>query len=375
MSKEIRDIVNAFREAKKAGRKSALATIVHVEGSSYRMPGARMLVDDNGCLTGAISGGCLEGDARRRALLAIHEGQNKLVTYDTSEDDDYSFGVQLGCNGIVHILFEPIDSRDPDHPVALLERSMLMRRDCVLVTLFSLQNNRDTQPGTCFLLHEKQAVNKISDVKLQDAVTHDANAVFASKATQLREYENGICGFVELIRPPVSLVIVGAGNDAIPLSEMATILGWEVSVVDGRATHASRQRFPLAKTLIVAKPAEVLNSLHVDPQTCFVLMTHNYQYDLELLGRLLEQPVGYMGVLGPKRRLERLLSDLEDSGTTITDERRAAIYGPVGLDIGANPAEEIALSILAEIKAVLAARPAGFLRNRPERIHVSASLH
>src|SRR5215217_3941554 len=107
MTKEIKDIVAAFEEAMRAGRKTALATVVHVEGSSYRRPGARMLVEDNGKITGAISGGCLEGDALRKALLAINQQQNKLVTYNTLHDDDVDFGVQLGCNGSVHILFEP----------------------------------------------------------------------------------------------------------------------------------------------------------------------------------------------------------------------------------------------------------------------------
>src|SRR5918992_505391 len=140
MTKEIVDIVVAFKEAQQRGRQTALATVVHVEGSSYRRPGARMLVEDNGKMTGAISGGCLEGDALRKALLAINQRQNKLVTYNTLDDDDVEFGVQLGCNGIVHILFEPIDPSQPDNPIALLERVCLQRRDAVLVTLFSLEN-------------------------------------------------------------------------------------------------------------------------------------------------------------------------------------------------------------------------------------------
>src|SRR6476661_9699114 len=139
MTKEIVDIVAAFKEAEKHGRKSALATVVHVEGSSYRRPGARMLVEDNGKLTGAISGGCLEGDALRKALLAIEQKQNKLVTYNTLDEDDVQFGVQLGCNGIVHILFEPIIP-DENNPIALLEKCIEQRKNAVLVTLFSLKN-------------------------------------------------------------------------------------------------------------------------------------------------------------------------------------------------------------------------------------------
>src|ERR1700759_2317389 len=118
--KEIRDIIRAYEGAQREGKRSALATVVHVEGSSYRRPGARMLVTEDGQLTGAISGGCLEGDALRKALYAINQQQKKLVTYDTTDEDDITFGIQLGCNGIVHILFEPIDDTRPYNPIQLL---------------------------------------------------------------------------------------------------------------------------------------------------------------------------------------------------------------------------------------------------------------
>ena len=139
----------------KAGKRTALATVVHVEGSSYRRPGARMLVTEDGILTGAISGGCLEGDALRKALSAIESGQNKLVTYDTTDDDDIQFGVQLGCNGIVHILFEPIDTAKPFHPLLLLQQTVQQAKPAVLVTLFSLANRNGLQPGTVLLYAEE----------------------------------------------------------------------------------------------------------------------------------------------------------------------------------------------------------------------------
>src|SRR5580658_2243079 len=148
--KEIRDIVRAFDMAQSEGKRSALATVVHVEGSSYRRPGARMLVTEDGQLTGAISGGCLEGDALRKALHAINQQQNKLVTYDTTQEDDVQFGVQLGCNGIVHILFEPIDDTKDYHPIRLLRELIGGRRNAVLLTLFSLDRSRE-QPGTGLL--------------------------------------------------------------------------------------------------------------------------------------------------------------------------------------------------------------------------------
>ena len=152
--KEIRDILKAFDEAQKLGKQTALATVVHVDGSSYRRPGARMLIEDDGQLTGAISGGCLEGDALRKALLVMNEKRSRLVTYDTMDDDDAKFGVGLGCNGIIQVLIEPIDAANPNNPIQYLKVINEKRQKAVLITLFSLQDKKDPQYGTCLLLKE-----------------------------------------------------------------------------------------------------------------------------------------------------------------------------------------------------------------------------
>jgi xanthine/CO dehydrogenase XdhC/CoxF family maturation factor len=370
MTKEVGEIIAAFKEAQQHGRQTALATIVHVEGSSYRRPGARMLVEDNGKMTGAISGGCLEGDALRKALLAINQKQNKLVTYNTLDEDDIAFGVQLGCNGIVHILFEPIDPMQANHPVALLEECFLQRKEAVLVTLFSLKNYHGYQPGTCLFSDGEKTHQKITDKGLATKVENDAADVLTKKLSVLKEYKTDeLTAFVEWLEPPVSLAIVGAGNDAQPLVEIASVLGWQVTVVDGRSTHANKQRFPKAHQIIVGKPSEAKKKLAIDKTTVFVLMTHNYNYDLEMLEMLLQEKCRYIGCLGPKKRLEKMLEELNKKGLTITDEQRNMIYGPIGLDMGAEAAEEIALSILAEIKTVLAERSATLLRDRNEVIH------
>src|SRR5881394_4460249 len=154
--KEIEDIIRSYKQAQQAGKKTVLATVIHVEGSSYRRPGARMLVTEDGQLTGAISGGCLEGDALRKALLAISQQQNKLVTYDTTDEEDNALGIQLGCNGIVYILFEPINPMQPDHPVALLEKAAAQTTPAVLITFFSLDNPSGEQPGTCVLVTKEK---------------------------------------------------------------------------------------------------------------------------------------------------------------------------------------------------------------------------
>jgi xanthine dehydrogenase accessory factor len=375
MTKEIADIITAFKEAQRAGRQTALATVVHVEGSSYRRPGARMLVEDDGKITGAISGGCLEGDALRKALLAIHQQQNKLVTYNTLDEDDVKFGVQLGCNGIVHILFEPINAAHTDNPIALLEKCTSQRKLTVLVTLFSLKNYYGRQPGTCFFSDGLNTVDLLEDQALASTVNQEAMAVLRNGSSSLlQDYpEYGLTAFIELLQPPVSLVLVGAGNDAMPLVDMATVLGWETTVIDGRSTHANKQRFSKAYQVIVGKPSDVIEKISIDERTFFVLMTHNYNYDLATLELLLQTKCRYIGTLGPGKRLQRLLNELEQNGVVISEEQRKAVHGPVGLDIGAEGAEEIALSILAEIKAVLADRQGSFLRDRPDVIHARAA--
>ena len=369
MTKEIGDIIAAYRDAQKHGRRAALATVVHVEGSSYRSAGARMLIEDNGRMTGAISGGCLEGDALRKALQAINQQQNKLVTYNSLDEDDTSFGVQLGCNGIVHILFEPIDSRQPNHPIELLHNCALHRRDVVLVTLYSINRYHGEQPGTCFFTDGSQSLRSVANDGLEARVSSSATEALANKKSAIIEYDGyELTAFVELIEPPVSLVIAGCGNDAQPLVEMAAILGWQVTVIDGRPTHASSQRFPKAQHIIVGKPSEAMKKLSIDSKTVFVLMTHNYNYDMEMLGLLLHEKCTYIGTLGPRRRLDKMLAELEQNGIQAGTEENV-IYGPVGLDIGAEAAEEIALSVLAEIKAVLAGRSGAFLKNSTAPIH------
>jgi len=372
--KEILDIIDAYTAAVADGKRMALATVVHVEGSSYRRPGARMLVTDDGNLTGAISGGCLEGDALRKALLVINQQQNKLVTYDTTDDDDAKFGVQLGCNGIVHILFEPIDPEQSNHPVNLLRELSAKRQDGVLVTLFSLSKPQDAVAGTCLLILPDTVISgELNEEQGNAEILEDANHALLTRKSFIRDYTfNGdtLSAFVEFIQPPVSLVIVGAGNDAFPMVAIAHVLGWHTTVVDGRISHASLQRFPLADQVILAKPEQVLSQVGVDGQTVFVLMTHNYNYDLALLKELVKQKqCRYIGSLGPKKKLERMIAHLKKEGVNLTKAQLDKIYGPVGLDLGAETAEEIALSVTAEIKKVLSDNSGLSLRDKQTPIH------
>jgi xanthine/CO dehydrogenase XdhC/CoxF family maturation factor len=369
--KEIRDIIKAFNEAQKLGKQTALATVVHVEGSSYRRPGARMLIEDDGQLTGAISGGCLEGDALRKALLVMTEKRSRLVTYDTMDDDDAKFGVGLGCNGIIQVLIEPIDVSNPDNPIQYLNNVNGKRQTAALVTLFSLQNRKGLQYGTCLLLKDDGNIVQHVPV-LKDVLLADANEALINQSSSFKNYtsdDHNITAFIEVIKPPVSIIIIGAGNDVMPVVNLADILGWETTVVDGRANYAKKERFVSACQVLVAKPENALEQISVDEHTVFLLMTHNYNYDMAMLRQLLSKNVPYIGMLGPKKKRERMLSELKDEGSNFTEQQLSVLHSPVGLDIGAETSEEIALSILAEIKALFAGKDVQSLRTIKEVIH------
>jgi xanthine/CO dehydrogenase XdhC/CoxF family maturation factor len=363
--KELQDIVQAFDKADKNGKQTALATVVHVEGSSYRRAGARMLITEDGELTGAISGGCLEGDALRKARLVMAQNKPMLVTYDTTDDDDAKLGVGLGCNGIIHILIEPILTDRQDNPIQLFKLFLSKREPVVLITLFTMNDKQASQPGTCLLLTKNTDIKgTFPDEAIKDMLLADAKDVLVNgnSVTKTYIYGDKFTCFIELLQPAVSLVLFGAGNDVIPLVQLADVLGWHIYIVDGRSNYAIPERFPLAKKIIMARPENALAQIVIDDRTVIVLMTHNYIYDMAVLKQLLPLQLPYVGALGPKKRLLRMLEELRDEGMEITDEQLASVYGPTGLDIGSENADEIALSIIAEMQAVLNNRMGTSLR-------------
>ncbi len=371
--KEISEIVNAYEIARKNGKRLALATLVHLNGSSYRRLGARMIVDESGQLTGAISGGCLEGDALRKAVFCIHQQQPKPVIYDTSDEEDATIGVQLGCSGIIQVLFEPIKEDDLLNPIELLKLTVKHRQNAVLVTLYSTQGNNGMLAGTSILQEESgRLINNTLFEKIPEKLTQDIKETLKLKKSAFKDYtyqDIDFKAFISFIDPPISLIIVGAGNDAIPLQRIAETLGWNITIVDGRQTYAKVERFSASCQLVVSKPEKVLDQLYIDEKTVFVLMTHNYNYDYAILKALLEKKVSYIGALGPKKKLDNMIKDLQKEGIFLSDEQEKTIYGPVGLEIGAETPAEIALSISAEILSVLNHKNGGSLRNLSSEIH------
>lgn len=371
--KEIREIINAYNKARINEKRLALATLVHLNGSSYRRPGARMIVDEEGQLTGAISGGCLEGDALRKAVFCIHTQIPKLVVYDTSDEEDATIGIQLGCSGIIQVLFEPIDENDPLNPIELLKKAIHKRQNTVLVTLYTSQIKKSDTVGTSMLLEDSGEFHNNSSFQfVPETLMQDIKDTLTVKKSSFKSYQhndNTFNAFLSFISPPISLVIVGAGNDAIPLQSIAETLGWEITIVDGRHTYAKIERFSSACQIIVSKPEKVLQQIPIDEKTVFVLMTHNYNYDYAILKALLGKNIPYIGALGPKKKLDNMITDLKAENIFLNERQKNILYGPVGLELGAETPAEIALSITAEIMSVMNNKKGGSLRNLVTEIH------
>lgn len=312
---------------------SVLATLVTVQGSSYRRPGARLLFTANGIRIGSISGGCLEEDVLVRARRVLETGQAETVVYDTTSENDLVWGVGLGCHGVVRVLLEKIVST-PGWARVLAANTARRRPTALTVVHGGAEvaqwGTRLAAPGDCA----------------------DPDALFLDE-----------------IAPPTALVIFGAGDDAQPLARLAHELGWEVTIADPRAAFAQAGRFPTAHRCVVAPADRLVAAVNPGPDVLAVVMTHHYVHDVPLLRELLTRPLTYLGLLGPRKRAERIVADLKQTGLALTDEQRARLHAPVGLDLGADSPEQVALSILAEMHAVLKQRDARSLRERVRPIH------
>ncbi|QIP11394.1 XdhC family protein [Spirosoma aureum] len=364
--KEIARIVEVFEQIDFSQRKVALATVVWVEGSSYRRPGARMLITDDGRWEGAISGGCLEGDALRKARQVMLDGVPIVVTYDTMDDGANSFGVGLGCNGIIDILIEPIDPADPKNPVALLHEFIQKRDVRVLATILKSDEATGFIPGNRFVLTDQSAS------LLPDWLQDDMQLTFKTgkPLTQTYFVESGSAEvFIERIDPGIELVIFGAGYDVIPVAKLARDLGWQVTVTDDCIAHLSPKRFPIATCVLYADRQAVLDQITITSRTAAVLMSHNFNYDRAVLQALLATDVPYIGILGPRKRFDKMQAEFEKDGLNFSEVALNRVHAPIGLDLGAETPDEIALSIMAEIKAFFTKGSGGFLKDKSGPIH------
>ncbi len=372
--KELQDIIVAFESLTRAGNTTAaLATLVKVEGSAYRRPGARLLVTQRGLTVGAISGGCLEADILERAQEVMHSGQPTVVTYDTTTEEDIVWGLGLGCNGVVHVLIERLELKSFPSPIAFLQKCLGDKQRGVLATVFGVKGQGNVKVGAHLMLNSSGIVAcDIEEPTLTLDILTDVQAALRNERSSVKTYpflSGHVEVLIEVIEPPTSLMIFGAGHDAFPVAGFAQALGWDVTIVDTRANQVTLERFRMANRVILTRLETARERVLVNEHTVAVVMTHNYLHDLELVKMLLPSPVHYLGILGPKDRAQRLLQDLCTEGIVYTEKQLQRLFGPVGLDIGADTPEAIALAIIAEIQAVIANRSGGSLRNRLEPIH------
>jgi xanthine dehydrogenase accessory factor len=373
---ELDGILRAYKAVAQAGRVAALASVVNIQGSGYRRVGAHMLVTDEGEVVGSVSGGCLERDVCRHAMWVMQSGEAKHLVYDsTGDDDDHAEGTfGLGCNGVVEVLVERL--LPGDAYMAFLADCMDTTQSAVAATVFESETNA-ASTGSRLLWRPGEApvTLGIDNPVWVAALAQTASDALASGISSARTLETdrgraAVC--FEVIEPGPCLAIFGGGRDAAPVAALAVALGMKVIVVDPRPGHATRIRFPAASQLVVAEARIAVESLGLDPVSAAVVMSHNYQQDLAALRALLPTPVRYLGVLGPSARTRRLLADLALGGCVATEEQLSRLYGPVGLDLGAETADEVALAIVSELKAVLAGRRGGFSRERPGSLHERA---
>ncbi len=329
--KEREQILELWREVRARGAGAVLVTVVKTLGSSYRRPGARLLIAEGGRRAGSISGGCLEEDVVKKAWWLSEKGP-VVRRYDTTPEGEIgpsgemAGGFGLGCNGIIYLLIQRLRA-DAAGPLEVLEEVHVTRREAVLAHVLGPAGlagtfSRSEMPG---------------------------------EATEV---------FFETLQPPVRLFIFGAGDDAVPLTELARQVGWQVCVFDGRAHYARAEKFPGAQQVSVRDSRLGLDDLQMDSRTVAVVMTHSYAQDLHFLKGLVKHKLAYVGVLGPRNRSEQLL---REAGVAAAEAK--ALHAPAGLDIGADGAEQVALSIVAEIQACLNGRAGGVLRERVGSIH------
>jgi xanthine/CO dehydrogenase XdhC/CoxF family maturation factor len=365
---ELQDVLRAIEEGRARGDRMALATIVGVTGSTYRREGARLLVPENGRPVGTISGGCLEGDVREAAREVMEGGVPRLMHFDLTADDEVVWGWGLGCNGVVDVFVEPADGAF--ETAGALRRAIEDQRKLALATVVENGGVDGIQPGGRMLITpDGRAEGALGDASVEERTKQAALEAMTEERSLTAVLEGGIRTFIEVLAPPLRLLVCGAGHDAIPLVRAAGGLGWRVEVIDDRDSFLKPHRFPEAKRFVSAQPIDAAAAAGVDDRTFVVVMSHNFLRDKDYLHSFLGTNVRYIGMLGPSARLERLLAELRREGFEPDPPDMAVVHGPAGLDLGGDGPEEVAWAIVAEIMAVWNGRSGGSLRDRPGPIH------
>ena len=370
--KELLHLLTEADRLRQAQQAFALATVVKINGSTYRRPGARMLVAPDGVTHGAISGGCLEQEVAQQALQVIDQGVAQVLPFDLT-DDDLILGFGTGCNGIVHVLIEPIPAPGRADPTQLVEACLASRQLGVMAQVIDAPEGTDWLGRRLLRLEDGATHGDLDLPPLREALHDEVAQTLVEGRHKIRTYplEAGrVEVLFEVVRPPVRLVVFGAGHDVRPVVRLAKEMAWPVTIVGSKPPEVLAERFPEADEYIfLMHPDQVLDYVSLDARSAAAVMNHQFLRDKALIGALLQSPLPYIGALGPRERAERIIDELRAENPALTDDDFTRLHGPVGLDIGTETPEEIALSMIAEIQAVHHHRTGGMLRHRAGTIH------
>jgi xanthine dehydrogenase accessory factor len=369
---ETQVLLNAVAALPETGR-AALATVVKVTGSAYRGPGARLLIRPDGSTVGAVSAGCLERDLVERAQRVLASEAPALAIYDTSDLGENVWGLGIGCGGTVEVLIEPVHAGTPAARLLAFLGDRVAKRDTGVAAVVFRATGLKVAVGSRLMQAEGQPIETgISDPPLVAWLRNQAEAAHLANRSAVTRYvapTGSADVFIEAIAPPLPLAVFGAGDDALPLVQLADTLGWDVTLVDSRAGLAHAGRFPAANRIVIGQPDQVWDRVTLSAKTAAVVMTHNYAHDLSIVRRLLGSPVRYLGILGTRKRTAAMLRSLAGEGVLSAERVPAHVHAPIGMDIGAETPAEIALAVAAEVQAVCAGRGGGFLKARQGSIH------
>jgi xanthine dehydrogenase accessory factor len=341
-------IIESFREWQRGGEPMVLATVYDTLGSTYTKAGHRILIAANGDYRGLVSGGCLEGDLAERARKVLESGEPAAVTYDMRDDADELWGLGIGCNGLLRVFLQPLETANGYEPFASIVAALLGTASGAVATVVA-SSDPQTPLGATLLWNGAPAGRwQLGD----DGVERLAAGCRAVAGSAAAIYEAGADG-IEVLYAPLApiprLLVLGAGLDAVPLVEFAAGLGWLVTVADHRSAYLEHGDFSAAERCELIRPPDLAQAIDLDQFSAVVVMSHHLVTDRTYLGQLTDVPAAYLGVLGPSARRERLLAALGAAG----EKLRPRLKGPVGIDIGADSPESIALSVLADVHAAL----------------------
>ena len=371
---EIRQVLAAVSELAGRNEPMALATIAATRGSTYRRAGARLLIPSHGEPIGNLSGGCLEDEVARVGQEVMSTGTPRLLTFDMTAEGEEVWGYGLGCNGAIDVFVEPASMAV--ETAAAFGEAIEAARPVALVTVIESSSQEHATPGARFLLGADGSEHGGISSALDEAARQAALNALTDGQSLLVELPlpdgGSATTFVEVARPPLRLVICGAGHDAIPLVRQASAMGWRIIVADIRRAFLNHRRFPEAAGFVDVNPLAAAEAIGPDARTAVILMSHNYLRDSEYLRSFAQGGIArlaYLGILGPRGRSARLLAELEAEGIMLADADRSRLHAPAGLDLGAEEPEEVAASLVAEILSVERAHSGRPLRETAGPIH------